>query len=281
MKNLTFLFISLFFVHYSNLTAQVTQQWAAIYTGPGNSIDSATSMAVDASGNVYVTGCSTGVGTGFDYATIKYNSNGVQQWVQRYNGSGNGSDVATSIAVDGSGNVYVTGYSMGSGTGYDYATIKYNTNGIQQWVSIYNDPTNSYDEAVSIKVDGLENVYVTGTSQDQLNQTVIATVKYNSSGVQQWVERYNGYIGVAVGLVVDGIGNAFITGDNFLSTGKFVTVKYNSSGIQQWTAIYPDPGNNEYASGIAIDGSGNIYVCGYYYSGGYHYATIKYNQSGA
>ncbi len=66
---------------------------------------------MDGSGNVYVTGFSMAVEHQNDYATIKYNSSGVQQWVARYNGPGNLSDKAISLAVDGSGNVYVTGCS--------------------------------------------------------------------------------------------------------------------------------------------------------------------------
>src|SRR5688572_6016919 len=118
--------------------SQLTQEWVARYNGPGNNFDDAQVVAVDESGNVYVTGSSTGIGTGLDYATIKYNSAGVQQWEARYNGSGNSSDLAIVLAVDASGNVYVTGSSAGIGTGDDYTTIKYNAAGVQQWEARYN-----------------------------------------------------------------------------------------------------------------------------------------------
>jgi len=90
-----------------------------------NGDDKATAIAVDASGRVYVTGRSQGSGTGYDYATIKYGPRGKRQWLRGCGGWGYCDEEATAIAVDASGNVYVTGYSQGSGTGYDYATIKY------------------------------------------------------------------------------------------------------------------------------------------------------------
>ncbi|MCK4231962.1 SBBP repeat-containing protein, partial [candidate division WOR-3 bacterium] len=99
------------------------------YNGPGNGTDRAYSIAVDNSSNVYVTGCSKGSGTNMDYATVKYDSLGNELWVARYDAPGNGWDRPNSIAVDNSGNVYVTGFSKGSGTNMDYATIKYGPDG--------------------------------------------------------------------------------------------------------------------------------------------------------
>ena len=115
----------------------VQESWVARYNGPGNYTDNPVAIAVDGSGNVYVTGESSGQDA-VDYATIKYNSAGEEQWVARYNGPGNGNDRANAIAVDALGNVYVTGESLGQGTGIDYATIKYNSAGQQQWVARYN-----------------------------------------------------------------------------------------------------------------------------------------------
>ena len=98
----------------------------ARYNGPANSEDFAHAIAVDAAGNVYVTGWSLGLGNHSDYATIKYDPDGNELWVARYNGPGNSTDVATAIALDAAGNVYVTGESFGGlGTREDYATIKY------------------------------------------------------------------------------------------------------------------------------------------------------------
>lgn len=88
------------------------------------------SIAVDRSGNVFVTGISTGSTGDLDYATLAYSGAGAPLWINRYNGPGNHNDYARAMAVDRSGNVFVTGASDRSTTfpaHYDFATIKYSS----------------------------------------------------------------------------------------------------------------------------------------------------------
>ena len=87
-------------------------------------------MTVDGNGNVFVTGVSHEYGSSYDYATIKYSGAGTPLWTNRYNGPGNGDDHPYSMAMDDSGNVFVTGRSEGGSSGYDYATVAYTGAGV-------------------------------------------------------------------------------------------------------------------------------------------------------
>jgi len=264
----------------------VQEAWVARYNGPGNLDDEATAVAVDDSGNVYVTGFSYDANTDYDYATIKYNAAGQQQWIARYNGPDNYGDKAAAMAIDPAGNVYVTGWSSNAGS-LDYATIKYNSDGQQQWVARYNGPDNSSDEATAIALDGSGNVYVTGFSWGSKTASDYATVKYDSAGQEQWVLRYDGpasYTDEATALAVDGTGNVYVTGGSygFGFNYDYATIKYNAAGQQQWVARYDGPINSDdEATGIVLDASGNVYVTGYSTgSAGYDYATINYDAFG-
>ncbi|MGB2989251.1 MAG: SBBP repeat-containing protein, partial [Candidatus Zixiibacteriota bacterium] len=261
--------------------------WVRRYNGPGNDLDRAYAIAVDGSGNVYVTGLSEGSGTSRDYATIKYYPDGDTAWLRRYNGPGNYHDCAYAIAVDGSGNVYVTGLSEGSGTYDDYATIKYDPDGEAAWVRRYDGPGNHNDWAHAIAVDGSGNVYVTGESWGGTYYTPnYATIKYYPNGDTAWVRRYdgpgNGY-DRAYGIAVDGSGNVYVTGysDGSGTSIDYATIKYCPGGDTAWVRRYNGPGNDyDEAYAIAADGSGNVYVTGRSRGSGtyYDYATIKYFQ---
>src|SRR6266568_1554678 len=258
--------------------------WVARYNGPGNGYDEATAIAVDSFGNFYVTGASLGSGGNLDYATIKYDSSGGQEWVARYNGPGNSADKAQAIAVDKLGNVYVTGWSYDNNE--DYATIKYDSAGEQQWVARYNGPGNGVDEATAIAIDSSGNVYVTGNSRGSGNSDY-ATIKYNSSGEEQWVARYNGPANgddSADAIALDSSGNVYVTGFSG-SSGRnvdYATIKYDSAGREQWVARYNGGGSRgDHAQAIAVDSSGNVCVTGYSYAFGNSapdYATVGYAQ---
>jgi hypothetical protein len=150
------------------------------YNGPADSTDEADAIAVDGSGNVYVTGRSYGSETDFDYCTIKYDASGTEVWVRTYNGPANGYDNATDITVDDLGNIYVTGESGGIGSSGDYATLSYDPDGDVRWVKRYDGPGNASDVAQSIAVDDSGKVCVTGYSHacNEMGCNDYATIKY-------------------------------------------------------------------------------------------------------
>jgi PQQ-like domain len=108
--------------------------WARFY-GSGTRTAEAGSVAVSPAGTVVVTGINWGgSAANYDYGTVAYSPAGAQLSARRYNGPGIGlppndfGDSAYAAAAPGNGRVYVSGYSWGtSATGYDYATIAYNS----------------------------------------------------------------------------------------------------------------------------------------------------------
>jgi alpha-tubulin suppressor-like RCC1 family protein len=264
--------------------------WAARFNSilVANAADEATGIAVDAAGNVYVTGRSQKGPNDFDYATVKYNSIGIEQWVSRYDG-GYGDDEATGVAVDAAGNAYVTGRSRGAGTGFDCVTIKYNPSGTEQWVSRYGNGQGD-DEPAAVAVDKDGHVFVTGRSQGGGTGFDYITVKYDSgSGSPLWASRYDYKNGAdeAAAIALDSAGNVYVTGRSQASdTGfDFLTIKYDGLGKPVWQARYnnKDFGGADEAVAVALDASGNVYVTGRSQgrATGFDYATVKYKQTAA
>lgn len=260
--------------------ADGNRSWVARYDGPGGDDDVGHAIAVDASGNVYVTGKSyNGLHEDYAYATVKYDGDGNQLWAARYDGAGEDDDVAWDIAVDGAGNVVVTGSSGG-----DFATVKYDSAGAQLWDARYEGSPDSDDGAVAVAVDSLGNIYVAGTSQQDY-----ATIKYSPDGEQLWVARYDGsgLDDEARDMVVDGSGNVYVTGRSFTTTDfdyQYATVKYDTDGTQLWVSpCFGLTCGTGGAEAVAVDASGNVYVTGRgldLRTWLYCWATVKYNAAG-
>ncbi|MEK9137291.1 MAG: SBBP repeat-containing protein, partial [Bacteroidota bacterium] len=263
--------------------------WVARYTGQASGYNEAAAVSVDGVGSVYVTGSSSVINVGSAFATVKYNSIGVEQWVARYTGPGSSSAGASALVLDDSANVLVTGYSYGIGTSSDFTTIKYDSSGNQRWTARYDGGRSNSDQATSIAVDNDGNVHVAGASIGGPPITNdIATIKYDANGVQRWVVRYNGpgnSYDWPRRVAPDRLQNVYVTGTSVgvNTTYDYATVKYDSGGAQQWVMRYNGTGNcGDEAYALAISNSGDVFVTGSACSEGinYDYATVKYNSAG-
>lgn len=260
--------------------------WARIYDGPAGSYDSPAAIAVDASGNVHVTGQSLGTGTFDDYATVKYDPNGDTAWVRRFDGPANGDDIARALVLDDSGNVYVTGESEGDGTGLDCTTVRYYSSGDTAWVRTYSGAGNGDDCGYAITLDDSGNVYVTGFAYGSGSTYDYLIIKYYPDGDTAWVRTYNGPgydTDISSALGSDHCNSVYVTGRSQADgTGyDYATVKYDAEGDELWTRRYDGPGGEyDYAYALAIDARFNVYVAGGSMGSGTveEYATVKYIQ---
>ena len=244
-------------------TAQ--EAWVARYNGPGNGKDNAVALAIDGAGSAYVTGFSDGGGGNYDFATIKYDGEGKQVWVARYDADAHGADWARAVAVTADGNVVVTGSSAGKDSGFDFATVKYDPAGNQLWVSRYDGPAHGDDRVTALAVDADGNVYVAGDSSGENDAAEAVTVKYGADGNLLWAARSGSPGGgqSVAAIALDGEGNVYVTGRASREAGNtdYVAVKYDPTGKVLWTARR-DWSAHDDARYLAVDGAGNVYVAG-------------------
>ncbi|MBI4661812.1 MAG: SBBP repeat-containing protein [Verrucomicrobia bacterium] len=265
----------------------------------GTGGDSARGIAADAAGNYYVTGFfadtmvagdttfrSSG---GEDMLLLKYNSAGSLLWARKAGGTGN--DEGLGIAVDASGNCYVTGFftstaAFGDSTltgagGAEIFVAKYDTAGTLLWARKAGGSADDF--ANGIAVDAQSNCYVTGNfSRSAIfgNTTLTSTggsdtfvAKYDSSGNLLWVKQAGGIDGDSgIGIAVDGANNCYVTG-RFQSLARFGNFDLRSVGWDIFLVRYDSAGNVLWAKrlggnqddegrGIALDAAGNCYVTG-------------------
>jgi hypothetical protein len=259
--------------------------WASFFDGTGNGADEAKSVVTDGSGNVYVCGNTTGTTTGIDGIVMKYAATGTKSWGKVF--STNGTDELLDLAVDASGNVYVTGYKYTSSTAsYDYATGKINSAGTSQWSATYNGSFSGVDKSLSIILDDTGAPYVTGYSESGTGNTDYLTISYTTGGSMNWSQRYQGSGNAEdepCSLLLDGT-DIVVAGSSKNSSGNydFTTLSYASSnGSTNWTMRTDGAGAGaDMANGVCRDEMSNIYVSGTAYTGSsvYKARIAKYNQ---
>ncbi len=196
-------------------------------------------FTTDANGNIYVVGTVMDAQTGRDFMTAKLDAALDLKWISYENSGGNAHDVANAVAVDGEGNVYVTGYAT-TVNGRDFMTVKYNANGSHQWTAYHNGAANQHDEGRDIVVDGEGNVFVTGHSNENGTSDFHTFWLDAADGSVRWNARFNSVYNRddrAAVLRLDGQGNLLVTGRTTVldfeseEGHEVTTVKYRRTEI--------------------------------------------------
>ena len=275
---------------YSNAGALL---WSARLDLPGNLSEVPAALAVDSSGNVFVTGSSSVPGnpavapSGYRYLTVAYSGSGMPLWTNSYS-DGTGHARAVAIGVDQSGNVFVTGSSIEStNTHANMTTIAYSGSGVPLWTNRYKGAgVGGASSGTALALDTGGNVFVVGSSWGADGYQRYAAVAYYNSGLPLWTNQYIGPANVSDGanaVAVAASGNVLVTGQSYNTGGfyDYLTVAYSGIGTPLWTNRY-GTANASDPTAIAVDNGGNVFVTGYSWSGvGFpHYATAAYSPTG-
>jgi hypothetical protein len=266
--------------------------WNTFFGGSDNEF--ASGIAVDAAGNLYLTGATyetwaspiRGFSGIVDAFAAKIDSTGTLLW-NTFLGSA-ADDSGNAVAVDGSGNVYVSGYSSAAwgspvaahNGGYDAFVAKLDADGALAWNTFLG--SSGSDQANAVAVDALENVYVAGFSTATWGSPVRAfdgtvdsgfAAKLDSTGALSWNTFLGGGAATASGITVDATGNVYVTGFcQYSSWGSPVrpfsgnqdgyAAKLDANGTLTWNTFLGAVDATTASYAVAVDGSGHVYLGG-------------------
>jgi hypothetical protein len=274
-------------------------KWVRSYAGPAAGDDWAEAIAVDRSGNVLVAGRSYAANGRVGVVVLKYRPNGDPAWPQaaRYDSdpgdASAGGVFCKGLAVDANGNAYVAGWSEHdvSGTWTNSAiTLKFGAaDGVKKWGRTYEARHNPGSYADHMTLRG-SSVVITGSTERSVDiERDALIVKYSLGGVEKcWMEwGADGRGEFFSEVVLDGKGNAYVGGDQWLvrgtGTNQALTMKLNATLSKVvWKKTYQPAGRYANAGHIALDGLGNVYVSGarQTFAGDADMLTMKYSPSG-
>jgi hypothetical protein len=246
-------------------------------------------VAVDAFGNIYVTGYTYGgldgntlVG-GADVFLVKYLSDGGKEWTRQLGVAAD--DLGFGVAADMSGSIYVTGYTMGGLDGNtlvggaDVFLAKYLSDGGKEWTRQLG--TTGVDIGVDVAVDTSDGVYLTGYTYGGLDgntnagATDMFLVKFLSDGGKVWTRQLGTSANdFGAGVAVSPIEGIYVTGvtlgllDGVANAGLYdmFLVKFQSDGGKEWTRQL-GTGSDDLGYSVATDMSGGVYLAGTSYGG--------------
>jgi hypothetical protein len=247
------------------------------------------SVATDANGNVYVAGQTLGgldgnsmIGTPFDAFLTQYDVTGAKLNTKQIGVTGKFT-YGASVATDASGDVYVTGSTQGGLDGNiltgteDFFLIKYDATGTKLYTKQLGE-VGADTSGESVATDANGNVYVTGTTQGNLDgNTLTGTTdffltKYDPTGTKLYTRQLGvaGVDTIGSSVATDVSGNVYVTGktqgnldgNTLTGTTDFFLTKYDATGARLYTKQVGAPWYGTSGSSVATDANGNVYVTG-------------------
>ncbi|MDX1907761.1 MAG: S8 family serine peptidase, partial [Bacteroidia bacterium] len=269
----------------SYTAAAGTLNWSRTYDGPGASDDLATDLIADPTGNLYITGSSTGTATGLDYATLKYSKTGVLQWTRRYDRAGL-DDVAVKIVRANNGLLTLTGGSGESTADWDYLTLQYDAAGALKKTTVTQNNSLSLTSPADLAQDAQGNTYITGTAVSNGGYTDIRTVKLDTGFQTVWIATHGtpALHDGGTALDIDPTGNVYVAGYTAQSAtqSQYTVIKYTPTGTEAWAQKLPNaPGQSGIAKDLQLSPDGHLIVTGELYTGTQtEIVTLSYDAAG-
>jgi hypothetical protein len=266
------------------------------------------SVAVANDGNVIVAGGFTGAvdfGGGpvssfgsNDIFVAEYSTSGIYQWARHFGNTG--SNYAYGVAVDSTGNVFVTGAFQGTvdfGSGpltssgsYDIFVAKYSSSGVNLWSKRFGGSSSACDYGYGISVDNNGNVLLTGFFSETVNfgggtltfsgygpNNVFVAKLSGLNGSYIWAKNFpiNNGTNIGYSIATDSSGNVFVTGvfqgginfggSTLMSIGmnNFLLKLAGSNGAYLWSKTFVSTGN-DYSYSVSVDSGNDVVMTGYF-----------------
>ncbi len=232
-----------------------TLLWQKVLSGGFDDWFSA--LSLDDSGNVFVAGSTYIAAQNYDVSLVKYSSEGTLLWQKTWDGERQ--EGATSISVDGGGNVYLAGETYSFGGYYEDALLlKYSSDGAFIWA--YTWGGSGYAEASALSVDALGNVLVAGsTTTAYEGREDVLLLKYSANGNVIWQKTWGGgFEDAALALKTGNNGLLYVAGCAHDAYGSWTDadgIPYSPSGTEGTPAVIEGVPNGLEGTPAGIEGS--------------------------
>jgi hypothetical protein len=242
-------------------------------------------LAKGPNGTVYAVGRANYDAGAGDLLIAKFSAAGKLLWRRAFDGAAHGDDRAYAVAVDSSGNAYVTGASMSASDGMDAITLKYSSAGTRRWAKRYNGMADEFDSGNDVGLDGDGRAYVAMTSTVMGGENIVV-VKYGLSGSKVWEAMWAGpgEDDIAEAIAVDQKGRAYVVGtvETFTQGSDSVIMRLTTTGGIKWSRMYNAPDSLDDAGRKVMLRGLSVYLMGVSWRAGgrWCFLAAKYARDG-